>query len=174
MLREGEIRATWTSSPSTTPAYKMPLYQYIGQATTWTIPLPVESPKQLKGRDPHDYRQFFSLRKIKTMNFFLSYRQMPEFANLLHDEAIKRYRICYLKSFLHWGQWVGIGFIVLFIFAWNEVINKILLLHFLDTSTMNTIEDLLLILFSAIGALFYLLIVNQVIRSIYTKYYNCE
>jgi hypothetical protein len=26
VLREGEIRATWTSSPSTTPAYKMPLY----------------------------------------------------------------------------------------------------------------------------------------------------
>ena len=28
----GEIRATWTSSPSTTPAYKMPLYTYTGQA----------------------------------------------------------------------------------------------------------------------------------------------
>ena len=29
----GEIRATWTSSPSTTPAYKMPLYQFTGQAS---------------------------------------------------------------------------------------------------------------------------------------------
>lgn len=101
---------------------------------------------------------------------------MPEFANLPHDEAIKRYRVCYLKSFLHWGQWVGIGFIALFIFAWNEVINTILLLHLSGISTINinTIEDLLLILFSAIGALFYLLIVNQVIRSIYIKNYKCE
>jgi RHS repeat-associated protein len=32
VLREGEVRATWTSSPSTTPAYKMPLYTYTGQA----------------------------------------------------------------------------------------------------------------------------------------------
>lgn len=31
-MRE-EIRATWTSSPSTTPTYKMPLYQYTGQAS---------------------------------------------------------------------------------------------------------------------------------------------
>ena len=31
-LREGEIRATWTSSPSTTPAYKLPFYTYAGQA----------------------------------------------------------------------------------------------------------------------------------------------
>lgn len=106
------------------------------------------------------------------MKFFLSYKQMPEFANLPNDEAIKRYRTCYLKSFLHWGQWVGIGFIALFIFAWNEVINAILLLHFSDASTMNAIEDLLLILFSAIGGLFYLLIVNQVIRSIYIKNYG--
>ena len=29
----GEVRATWTSSPSTTPAYKMPLYTYTGQAS---------------------------------------------------------------------------------------------------------------------------------------------
>ena len=33
VLRKGEIRATWTSSPSTTPAYKMPLYTYTGQAS---------------------------------------------------------------------------------------------------------------------------------------------
>ncbi|MFZ5879616.1 MAG: RHS repeat-associated core domain-containing protein [Chloroflexota bacterium] len=35
----GEIRATWTSSPSTTPAYKMPLYQYTGQASYMDDPL---------------------------------------------------------------------------------------------------------------------------------------
>jgi RHS repeat-associated protein len=35
----GEIRATWTSSPSTTPAYKMPLYQYTGQAAYLDDPL---------------------------------------------------------------------------------------------------------------------------------------
>ena len=29
----GETRATWTSSPSTTPAYKMPLYTFTGQAS---------------------------------------------------------------------------------------------------------------------------------------------
>jgi hypothetical protein len=34
-----EIRATWTSSPSTTPAYKMPLYQYTGQAAYLDDPL---------------------------------------------------------------------------------------------------------------------------------------
>jgi RHS repeat-associated protein len=39
VLREGEIRATWTSSPSTTPAYKMPLYQYTGQASYMDDPL---------------------------------------------------------------------------------------------------------------------------------------
>jgi YD repeat-containing protein len=33
VLREGEVRATWTSSPSTAPAYKMPLYQFTGQAS---------------------------------------------------------------------------------------------------------------------------------------------
>ena len=27
----GEVRATWTSSPSTTPAYKSPAYTYTGQ-----------------------------------------------------------------------------------------------------------------------------------------------
>ncbi|MBI5295076.1 MAG: hypothetical protein HY869_06340 [Chloroflexi bacterium] len=32
----GEIRATWTSSPSTTPAYKLPLYQYTGQVSDST------------------------------------------------------------------------------------------------------------------------------------------
>ena len=35
----GEIRATWTSSPSTTPTYKMPLYQYTGQASYMDDPL---------------------------------------------------------------------------------------------------------------------------------------
>ena len=35
----GEVRATWTSSPSTTPAYKMPLYQYTGQAAYLDDPL---------------------------------------------------------------------------------------------------------------------------------------
>jgi RHS repeat-associated protein len=35
----GEIRATWTSSPSTTPAYKMPLYTYTGQAAYLDDPL---------------------------------------------------------------------------------------------------------------------------------------
>ena len=35
----GEIRATWTSSPSTTPAYKVPLYQYTGQAAYLDDPL---------------------------------------------------------------------------------------------------------------------------------------
>ncbi len=32
----GEIRATWTSSPSTTPTYKMPLYQYTEQVSDST------------------------------------------------------------------------------------------------------------------------------------------
>jgi hypothetical protein len=36
VLREGEIRATWTSSPSTTAAYKMPLYQYTEQVSDST------------------------------------------------------------------------------------------------------------------------------------------
>ena len=39
VLREGEIRATWTASPSTTPAYKMPLYTYTGQAAYLDDPL---------------------------------------------------------------------------------------------------------------------------------------
>jgi RHS repeat-associated protein len=31
VLREGEVRATWTANPSTTPAYKFPAYTYTGQ-----------------------------------------------------------------------------------------------------------------------------------------------
>ena len=31
VLREGEVRATWTANPTTTPAYKSPAYTYTGQ-----------------------------------------------------------------------------------------------------------------------------------------------
>lgn len=99
------------------------------------------------------------------MGFYLSYKQIPEFKDLPEREALRQYRIYYLRSFLHWENWLGLAFFVLCIAIWNWVVTSLLPTNGFFITDIT--KDILLVLFSLIGVLVYLIIVNQKIRRLY-------
>ena len=51
------------------------------------------------------------------MKIYLSIKSIPEFQGLPHAQRLKKYRLYYIKSFGHWGQWIGLSLAVFFIYA---------------------------------------------------------
>lgn len=101
------------------------------------------------------------------MRLYLSYKQMPEFKALSKDIAVKRYRTCYLISFLHWEQWVGLALIALSVIGWSWITK-----NGFPLLTMNKIlEDFILVLCVFWGTLAYLLLINYSISKIYRSKY---
>lgn len=49
------------------------------------------------------------------MKLYLSLKSIPEFQDLSTAESLKKYQRYYIKSFFHWGQWLGLGLAVLLI-----------------------------------------------------------
>lgn len=106
------------------------------------------------------------------MKLYLSYKVIPEFENLPNTLASSRYRVCFRKSFFHWKQWFGISLIILSIVLWDFFVRKFLPLFGFAIS--NLLEDILLIVFSFVGAVGYIFMHNQVIRGIYQSEYPAD
>jgi hypothetical protein len=99
------------------------------------------------------------------MNIFLSYRQIPEFRDLPRHDALRRYRICYLRSFLYWENWLGLLFLFLCIVGHDWLVRAILPPN--SNFVTVVIEYSVLIVLGFISALVYIILVNHRIRLIY-------
>jgi hypothetical protein len=102
------------------------------------------------------------------MKIYTSVKQIPEFKDMSRWELFKVSRLYYVKSFLHWGPWLGLSLLVACIFIWYWIVEGILpsILHM---PTPENISILLLAFWSAFGGSIYFQFVAHTIRYLYRR-----
>lgn len=96
------------------------------------------------------------------MKIYFSLKSIPEFQGLSQAESLKKYRVYYLKSFGHWGQWLGLGLTILFIWA-GYWVAEVLFPVFFVFQLSGFVNFGMKMLFVVLAALIYQVFVLRVI-----------